>query len=120
MDQEARLDQLDRYYRRIQRTILNRQNPHSGLFPASTDVNDHGDYRDAWVRDNLYTIQAIWGLYLSFKKINPEDGRKNQLEDSTVRLMRGLLTAMMKQLKWSIIENRFKKADKILQIVRGV
>ena len=29
------------------------------------------------------------------------------------------LTAMMKQLKWSVIENRFKKADKILQIVRG-
>jgi len=97
VDHEARLDQLDRYYRRIKRTILNRQNSHSGLFPASTDVNDHGDYRDAWVRDNLYTIQAIWGLYLSFKKIAPEDSRLSELEQSTVRLMRGLLSAMMKQ-----------------------
>ena len=30
------------------------------------------------------------------------------------------LTAMMKQLRWSVIEKRFQKADKILQIVRGV
>ena len=30
------------------------------------------------------------------------------------------LTAMMKQLRWSVIEKRFEKADKILQIVRGV
>lgn len=29
------------------------------------------------------------------------------------------LTAMMKQLRWSVIEKRFEKADKILQIIRG-
>jgi len=39
---------------------------------------------------------------------------KDYLKDSGT-----YLTAMMKQLKWSVIENRFKKADKILQIVRG-
>ncbi len=30
------------------------------------------------------------------------------------------MTAMMKQLKWSVIEKRFEKADKILNIVRGM
>jgi Fe-Mn family superoxide dismutase len=29
------------------------------------------------------------------------------------------IIAMMKQLKWSVIEERFKKSDKILQILRG-
>tara|TARA_B100000282_G_C31697229_1_gene474436 strand:+ start:138 stop:833 length:696 start_codon:yes stop_codon:yes gene_type:complete len=29
------------------------------------------------------------------------------------------LTAMMKQLRWSVIEERFKKADKIIQILKG-
>ena len=29
------------------------------------------------------------------------------------------LKAMMKQLRWSVIEKRFEKADKILQVVRG-
>ena len=30
------------------------------------------------------------------------------------------LTAMMKQLRWSKIEKRFKKADKIINIIRGL
>ena len=29
------------------------------------------------------------------------------------------MTAMMKQLRWSVIEKRFEKADKIINIVRG-
>lgn len=29
------------------------------------------------------------------------------------------LTAMMKELKWEVIENRFKKADKIIEIIRS-
>tara|TARA_B100000674_G_scaffold440067_1_gene402742 strand:+ start:5363 stop:6067 length:705 start_codon:yes stop_codon:yes gene_type:complete len=29
------------------------------------------------------------------------------------------LTAMMKELRWPVIEERFKKADKIIQILRG-
>jgi len=27
---------------------------------------------------------------------------------------------MMKQLRWPVIESRFEKADKILNIIRGV
>ena len=28
--------------------------------------------------------------------------------------------AMMKELRWSVVEKRFEKADKILQVVRGL
>ena len=39
---------------------------------------------------------------------------KDYLKDSKTYLI-----AMMKQLKWNVIEERIKKADKILQILRG-
>jgi superoxide dismutase len=29
------------------------------------------------------------------------------------------MLAMMKQLRWSVIEKRFEKADRILNIIRG-
>ncbi len=54
--------QLDSYYRQVKNIILNRQDCVSGLLPASTAINIHGDYTDAWVRDNVYSILAAWGL----------------------------------------------------------
>ena len=38
------------------------QNPVTGLF-ASAESNNH-----AWVRDNVYTIMAVWGLALAYRK----------------------------------------------------
>ena len=35
--------------------------------PASTANTVHGNYGDAWVRDNVYTVQAIWGLALAWR-----------------------------------------------------
>lgn len=57
-----RQSRLDYYYQQIKTIILKRQNPITGLLPASTAVNAHGDYTDAWVRDNVYSILAVWGL----------------------------------------------------------
>ncbi|MFM2431917.1 MAG: hypothetical protein RLZZ511_3130, partial [Cyanobacteriota bacterium] len=88
---------LDRYYQEITSVILDRQNPISGLLPASTAINDHGDYTDAWVRDNVYSIQAVWGLALAYRKAEVDPGRTFELEHSVVKLMRGLLFAMMRQ-----------------------
>lgn len=88
---------LDRHYERITRIILSRQNPISGLLPASTAVNVHGNYTDAWVRDNVYSILAVWGLALAYRKLGVETGRTYELQQSVVKLMRGLLTAMMRQ-----------------------
>lgn len=90
-------ERLDYYYRQVQTVILARQNPVSGLLPASTAVNVHGDYTDAWVRDNVYSILAVWGLALAYRKIDENQGRTYELEQSVVKLMRGLLTAMMGQ-----------------------
>jgi phosphorylase kinase alpha/beta subunit len=88
---------LDCYYQQIKVVILDRQNPISGLLPASTAVNDHGDYTDAWVRDNVYSIQAVWALALAYRKAEVYPGRTFELEHSVVKLMRGLLFAMMRQ-----------------------
>lgn len=89
--------QLDQYYDQITTIILSRQNPITGLLPASTAVNAHGDYTDAWVRDNVYSILAVWGLALAYRKVDSDRGRGFELEHSVVKLMRGLLFAMMRQ-----------------------
>ncbi|WP_353932685.1 glycoside hydrolase family 15 protein [Okeanomitos corallinicola TIOX110] len=88
---------LDYYYEQIKTIILSRQNPITGLLPASTAITAHGDYTDAWVRDNVYSILAVWGLALAYRKIDDDQGRTYELEYSVVKLMRGLLFAMMRQ-----------------------
>ncbi len=93
----ASLDQLERYYQQVTRVILSRQHPITGLLPASTAITAHGDYTDAWVRDNVYSILAAWGLGLAYRRLDESDGRTLLLEQSVVKLMRGLLIAMMRQ-----------------------
>ncbi len=88
---------LDGFYQQVQAVILERQHPISGLLPASTAVNVHGNYTDAWVRDNVYSILAVWGLALAYRRSGSDPSRCYQLEQSTIRLMRGLLVAMMRQ-----------------------
>ncbi|WP_017660344.1 glycoside hydrolase family 15 protein [Baaleninema simplex] len=92
-----RLQRLDRLYTRIAGVILAKQHPVTGLLPASTAITDHGDYTDAWVRDNVYSILAVWGLGLAYRKLDSQQSRAYALEQSTVKLMRGLLCAMMRQ-----------------------
>ncbi len=88
---------LDAYYQEVGAVILSRQNPITGLLPASTAINAHGNYTDAWVRDNVYSILAVWGLALAYRKLDSDRGRTYELEQSVVKLMRGLLFAMMQQ-----------------------
>jgi phosphorylase kinase alpha/beta subunit len=90
-------DKLDTYYQQVKDIILNRQDWVTGLLPASTAVTVHGNYTDAWVRDNVYSILAAWGLALAYRRVEEKQGRTYVLEQSVVKLMRGLLTAMMRQ-----------------------
>ncbi len=87
------------YYQQIEAIILRRQHPVTGLLPASTAITNHGDYTDAWVRDNVYSILPVWGLALAYRRLNDptQQSRIDELEQCVVRLMRGLLVAMMKQ-----------------------
>lgn len=88
---------LEKHYISIDKIILSRQDPITGLLPASTAITAHGDYTDAWVRDNVYSILSVWGLSLSYRKHNPDDLRSFTLSQSVVKLMRGLLMSMMRQ-----------------------
>ncbi|XP_034341308.1 phosphorylase b kinase regulatory subunit alpha, skeletal muscle isoform isoform X3 [Arvicanthis niloticus] len=86
---------LDGYARLVHQTILCHQNPVTGLLPASYDQ------KDAWVRDNVYSILAVWGLGLAYRKNADRDEDKAkayELEQSVVKLMRGLLNCMMRQV----------------------
>jgi phosphorylase kinase alpha/beta subunit len=111
-----RQSRLDYYYQQIKTIILKRQNPITGLLPASTAVNAHGDYTDAWVRDNVYSILAVWGLGLAYRKIDGDRGRTFELEHSTVKLMRGLLFAQMQQ---SSKVERFKNTQSPLDALHA-
>lgn len=97
MDSLSRRTLLDSYYREVRAVIVAKQNPITGLLPASTAVSTHGDYTDAWVRDNVYSILAVWGLGLAYRSLDDDAGRGIELEGRTIHLMRGLLRSMMAQ-----------------------
>ena len=88
---------LERHFQVVDQIILSRQDAITGLLPASTAVNAHGDYTDAWVRDNVYSILSVWGLALAYRKKSEKHYRSYLLSQSVVKLMRGLLSAMMRQ-----------------------
>lgn len=98
---------LCEYYQLIKTIILEKQNPITGLMPASTAITQHGNYRDAWVRDNVYSILCVWGLSLAMKKNGRLPSQQFEMEQATLNLMRGLLRSMM--LQSSKVE-RFKSS----------
>lgn len=86
---------LDNYARIVQQTILRHQDPVTGLLPGSKDQPD------AWVRDNVYCIVSVWALSLAYRKNADRDEDKAkayELEQSVVKLMRGVLQCIMRQL----------------------
>lgn len=90
----ALLQELDS---QIDRVVLSRQHPITGLLPASTAHTVHGNYADAWVRDCVYSIQCVWGLALAHRRLRGASRRVYELEARVLQLMRGLLNAMLRQ-----------------------
>ncbi|XP_061189361.1 probable phosphorylase b kinase regulatory subunit alpha isoform X2 [Saccostrea echinata] len=87
---------LDYYQRLLNKTILKYQNPVTGLLPSSEE-NSH-----AWVRDNVYAILSVWALALAYRKtadLDEDRAKAYELEQSVVKLMRGLLRCMMTQVE---------------------
>lgn len=97
MVDEQRAQRLAHHYQLINKLVLSRQDPITGLLPASTAINAHGDYTDAWVRDNVYSILCVWGLSRAYERYAPDCFEAQQLNGSVIKLMRGLLFAMMRQ-----------------------
>uniref|UniRef100_A0A673JTA7 Phosphorylase b kinase regulatory subunit n=1 Tax=Sinocyclocheilus rhinocerous TaxID=307959 RepID=A0A673JTA7_9TELE len=86
---------LDNYARIVNQTILRHQDPVTGLLPASKEQPD------AWVRDNVYSILSVWALSLAYRKNADRDEDKAkayELEQSVVKLMRGILQCIIRQL----------------------
>ncbi|KAM9717118.1 phosphorylase b kinase regulatory subunit alpha, skeletal muscle isoform 1-T1 [Menidia menidia] len=86
---------LDNYARVVQQTILRHQDPVTGLLAGSAEMPD------AWVRDNVYSIVSVWALSLAYRKNADRDEDKAkayELEQSVVKLMRGVLQCIMRQL----------------------
>jgi phosphorylase kinase alpha/beta subunit len=88
-------ERIDAHLAQIEATVLARQDPRTGLLPASTAVTVHGDYTHAWVRDNVYSILSAWGLALALRGVDA--ARADALSARVVALMRGLLASMMRQ-----------------------
>ncbi|XP_075751921.1 putative phosphorylase b kinase regulatory subunit alpha [Rhipicephalus microplus] len=85
---------LSFYYRLLQRTVIQYQDPVTGLVPLQK-YEHH-----TWVRDNVYCALGIWSLSLAYRKnteLDEDRARTYELERCCVKLMRGLLVAMMQQ-----------------------
>ncbi|KAI4796426.1 hypothetical protein KUCAC02_026995 [Chaenocephalus aceratus] len=80
---------LDNYARMVHQTILRHQDPVTGLLPGSSDQNH------SWVRDNVYCVLSVWGLSLAYRKNADRDEDKAK---SVVKLMRGILQCIMRQM----------------------
>ncbi|CEG79151.1 hypothetical protein RMATCC62417_13649 [Rhizopus microsporus] len=110
------LERLDYYYQVINTTVLSKQNPASGLIPASVAITTHGNYTDAWVRDNVYSIYCVYGLALAYRRVDDTSGRAFELEHAVIKLMRGLLFAMMRQAPKV---EKFKKTQNIFDALHA-
>jgi len=109
-------NRLAHHFDAVEKIILQRQDAVTGLLPASTAVNAHGDYTDAWVRDNVYSILCVWGLATAYRKYDPAHVRTYTLSHSVIKLMRGLLGAMMRQ---SDRVERFKQTQNPLDALHA-
>jgi len=88
---------LDYYYNMVYETILQYQDPVTGLLPAHQVA---GSEEHAWVRDNVYSVSAVWALALAYRRVHDKEEEKSklfQLEQAAVKCMRGILMAMMGQ-----------------------
>lgn len=105
---------LDWYHGLLSETILDYQDPVTGLLPPSGNQKklSYRDYPgDAWVRDNVYGSLSLWSLALAYGKNADHDDEKAkafELKQSVVKLMRGLLMSMMQQAEKV---ERFKKTQ---------
>lgn len=97
MNPSLRHEKLESWYTQIDAIFLSRLSKEAGLLPASTAKTVHGDYAHAWVRDNVYSVLGIWGLAAAHRRQDYKLERATMLEACVVRLMRGLLAAMMAQ-----------------------
>ena len=67
---------LEYHYSVVQRTVLVHQDPVTGLLPAH---QIEGCENHAWIRDNVYSISAVWALALAYRRQPEKDGQVTSL-----------------------------------------
>ncbi len=97
-DNQPIRQQLATYYELVQVTILSRQDPITGLLFQDSAIDTQGHRKPTWLYDNLYSILVVWSLTLAYRRQGNEESKRYCLEQSTVKLMRGLLAAIMEQV----------------------
>ncbi|CAG0890432.1 unnamed protein product, partial [Cyprideis torosa] len=101
-------------YYELQRTGRSTvRNPVTGLI--TTDPNSN----HAWVRDNCYSILAVWGLSVAYRKHAEQEESESiayELEQACVKNMRGILMCLIQQR--SKVE-AFKKDQKPLHCLHA-
>lgn len=58
-----------------------------------------GDGKIAFIRDSIYSAAALWTLSMAYKSVESDNGRQFELEQTAVKVMRGVLTSLMYQAK---------------------
>ncbi|XP_074644676.1 phosphorylase b kinase regulatory subunit beta-like isoform X2 [Tubulanus polymorphus] len=94
LDFKYRCQSLEDYYKLVRKNLLEYQSPTTGLFPQT---NSPEECKVAHIRDSLYCAAAIWSLSLSYRKVDNDKGRTFELAQCTIKCMRGILMAWMKQ-----------------------
>uniref|UniRef100_A0A0K0EFG0 Phosphorylase b kinase regulatory subunit n=1 Tax=Strongyloides stercoralis TaxID=6248 RepID=A0A0K0EFG0_STRER len=87
---------LGRIYKLLDATILEYQNPVTGLF----ENNPSNFPNHAWVRDNLYAVQALWALYRAYKKCSYSDEEMENVKKigySCIKVMQSIMECMIRQ-----------------------
>ena len=75
----------------VRKTILKFQDPVTGLYRSLI-----GEFKNhAWLRDNVYTVQAVWALSLAYRKtsdLDEDKAKAYEYKHSAILTMRSLLT----------------------------
>ena len=79
---------LEYHYSVVQRTVLVHQDPVTGLLPAH---QIEGCENHAWIRDNVYSISAVWALALAYRRQPEKDGQVTSIFKKIIPL-KGLFT----------------------------
>lgn len=90
---KGQVKELDYFYFLVKNQILAHQSPTIGLFPE----NMKDECETGSVRESVYCAAAVWSLAIAYRKIDNDDGRTYELEQSAVKCMRGILYCYMRQ-----------------------
>ena len=82
---------LDLIAELVQKTLFSQRDPITGLFYN----NDEGH---AWIRDNLYATEAVWALFLAYRKtadLDEDKSKTHEYKHAAIQSMRSLLMVII-------------------------